>query len=53
MLSLATNPKSVTVGKFKLTEFVPSYSLPLAVISEIVIGFGSITRFALVILGVL
>ena len=40
MLSLATNPKSVTVGKFKLTEFVPSYSLPLAVIPEMVIALG-------------
>ena len=39
MLSLAINPKLSTLGLFKVTEFVPSYSLPFAVIPEIVIGF--------------
>ena len=39
MLSLAINPKLATLGLFKVAEFVPSYSLPFAVISEIVISF--------------
>ena len=39
MLSLAINPKLATLGLFKVAEFVPSYSLPFAVIPEIVIGF--------------
>ena len=53
MLSLDKNPKSVTTGFDKEIEAEPSYTLLTAVIPEIVIGFGSITRFALVILGVL
>ena len=40
-------------GLFKVTESVPSYSLMFAVIPEIVIGFGLITKFLLVITGVL
>ena len=40
--SRTRNPKSVTVGKFKVTEFVPSYSLSLATIPEITIGFAVI-----------
>ena len=39
MLSLAINPKLSTLGLFKVTESVPSYSLPFAVIPEIVIAF--------------
>ena len=39
MLSLDINPKLETVGLFKVTESVPSYSLPFAVIPEIVISF--------------
>ena len=53
MLSLSINPKLATVGLFKVAESVPSYSLMFAVIPEIVIAFGSITKFALVITGVL
>jgi hypothetical protein len=47
------NPKSITSGLFSVTLFVPSYILPFAVIPEMVIGFGSITKFALVITGLL
>ena len=53
ILSLAINPKLETAGVFKVTLFVPSYSLPFAVIPEIVIDFVLITKFLLVITGVL
>jgi len=47
MLSLDINPKLETVGVFKVTLFVPSYSLPFAVIPEIVIAFAVITAVGL------
>jgi len=53
MLSLDINPKLETVGVFKVTSFSPLYVFPFAVIPEIVIAFGSITKFLLVITGVL
>ena len=47
MLSLAINPKVSTSGLFNVTLVVRSYSLPFAVIPEIVIAFAVITAVGL------